>query len=306
MLGRNRLYGLKLRLPPLTPNFVSKASIDRQNQAIEREKKGEASGKKTTISKLPSIQNSNQSKEKPRMSHPDGTNTLTYSETVFNEHSAKHKENDTVFKFTDKNNTNYKVGRLEEGEDNVSEVIEEEPHGLGSDFQNSASLAKSQNIPLNSSKRDGYKDIAKSDFVESRYSKAEGDSPSLTQMNIRDESKPSHSPSHSGNKLTKPDTQEFDYCWFEFFTHDIYCNVTSVGVKTDGLTYYLPFGVAKIAAESKRMMLEVLRRCLFKPDNSVEIDYDAVLSLKEDDETADKRGLSLEECKIGGKEYKIL
>lgn len=287
------MYGLKMKLPQMSPHFVSKASLYRNAQSQVMDKPF-----KQHSERLPAVPSTQQN---ARPSHEDirGTNTLAYSETVYNTNDKK--GDDTVFKFTAKNATSHKVGDRLDEEDDVSQVIED-------DNVDNHKMAKSQKLKASTpNRKDHHRDITKSDFIESRFSKGDGfESVSQSHHIAREEPRQTVSNSESAKKQPRPLGEEFQYSWFCFFTDEIFCSISSLAVKDGFTTYYVPFGVAKIALESADNMRGVLSHCLFnEADRTLDFDYEYINTLKSQN-YYDITGFTGDNIDIGGKQLQVM
>lgn len=266
LLGRKSQYALRMKLPPMKSDFISRKNFFKKRPSMDIR---EVTDRKP------------QGADKLKPTDKRGTNTLTYtySETVVEGNSKEQKppsEYNTVFKFTDRHS---KGGEEEDLVHDQDELVLD--GGLKSRHSVPTQLTKSQNLAKGRASFEEPKqmdNISKSNFLDSKVSQKD-------QKHVLIE-EPHDLSEHLGEKELKEIFErkqklipEYMGVCLQFYTEAIYCTVTSLCLIRDGVEYDIPFAIAKIVLRSKGSLAEFINHCHFNRSSQV-LDMD-FLNLEE-------------------------
>ena len=281
-LGSKSQYLLRLKLPPMRSDFVSRSNFFKKPLPTEE---------KPAQSQIAMI-------ERHRLSVNRGTNTLTYSDTLpegasKDQHQKLDSEYQTVFKLTDKHS---------KADDEVMPDDDNESQAANTKVRHSvpSQITKSHYFEGRASLDDNKEgdQVTKSNFLDSKVSskdraKDQDESLVINQSELK--------AFYDKQRRLVP---EYLGVWFQFHTEAIYCNITSLYLVREDIEYDVPFAIAKIALRSNESLVEFLNHCDYLDKCVLHIDYKNLESIK-NREVINEQDFELDYLDVKGTRIKI-
>lgn len=264
MLGKGSANRVPLRKPKMKEGFVSKAEVERLNA-----KRAEATP--TRIAK--NFFNAPPNEALAHHNDPRATNTLTYSDTVFNQTSSglpgrktDMSEMGTVFGLgatQTQRNTGHRDIELDEMRKSAHfgparESADQGQLGASSDSPDRTNFMNSRNEVVD----------PKQHGLEPPEN-LQNSSQVLEQVQFQSEA-----------ALRSQKLPYYQASWFHFFTNHIYCCVTSLRLQVEDGVYKVPFAIAKLILTSRLRFERFINSTKFVSDGIFEIDFQFLEQIK--------------------------
>ena len=270
MLGKGAACRLPLRKPPMKDGFLSKAEADRLSA-----KRAEA----TPARPAKNFFHAPHHDASAQLPNARVTNTLTYSDTLFNQTSSE----------------------LPGRKTDVSEMGT--VFGLGGTQRHTHT--HNRDIELEEMRKSAHFGPARDSAADPGQLAASSDSPDRTNfMNSRNERHEAADPGpqlqesvHSEGLQNSSQVLEqvqlrreaalrsqkmpaYQASWFHFFTNHVYCCVTSLRLELDGGVFKVPFAIAKLVLTSRLRFERFISSTKFESDGIFEVDFQFLEQIK--------------------------
>ncbi len=263
MLGKTSANRIPLKKPKMKEGFISKAEVDRLNA-----KKVEATPARPTKNFF------NPLRTDVSPNHIDGrvTNTMTYSDTLYNQTSSG-----IAGRKTDMSDLGTVFGLGGTQRNTVNRDIE-----LDCEMRKSAHFGPARDSPDNGLAGGSSDTPDRTNFMNSRNEAVDPKQheAALTEnlqnsSQVLDQSHFQREASLRSQKLPY-----YQASWFHFFTNSIYCCVTSLRLEVDGSVYKVPFAIAKLILTSRNNFEGFIKSSRFSENGIFEINFQFIEQIR--------------------------
>lgn len=257
MLGKSSANRIPLKKPRMKEGFISKAEVDRLN--AKKLEMTPARGTKNFFNPLP-----------PDVSGLQGdarvTNTLTYSDTLYNQTSSA-----VVGRKTDVSELGTVFG-LGTQRNTANMNIE-----LDDDIRKSAHFGPPRESGIGSSDTP-----ERTNFLNSRNEAGDPKQPEAGHPDtLQNNSQLIEQVQFQKEALIRSQKlPSYQASWFHFYTNHVYCSITSLRLEIDGCLFKIPFAIAKLILTSHHHFENFIKTSKFVANGIFEIDFNFIELIK--------------------------
>lgn len=263
MLGKSSASRIPLKKPRMKEGFISKAEVDRLN--AKKHEMTPARGTKNFFNPLPADVSGLQVDVR-------ATNTLTYSDTLYNQTSSALggrktdvSELGTIFGLggTQRNTANRNI----ELDDEIRKSAHFGPPRESNDL---AAGIGSSDTPERTNFLNSRNEAGDPKQLEAGQPEClQNSSQLLEQVQFQKEA-----------LVRSQKLPYYQASWFHFFTNHVYCSVTSLRLEIDGGVFKIPFAIAKLILTSRHHFENFIKSSKFLGDGIFEIDFNFIELIK--------------------------